>query len=152
MPGVPHTIASMPTFSGVPFFGMDEMHLIGEGISKLVYSLLNPLKNKDFRGQSGYSFELSGRPARTTIMANIIKYIGLSKATVPPSFEGRWDGHFEKYRSVDWEDFFSVAVPCIFLQYIANDLAKIKLMAVVNGCNRSMDREISLLDINKIKR
>ncbi|KAG1439743.1 hypothetical protein G6F56_012190 [Rhizopus delemar] len=37
MPGVPWIITSSATFSGFPFFAMDEMHLIGGGLSKLVF-------------------------------------------------------------------------------------------------------------------
>lgn len=151
MPGVSLTITSMPTFCGISFFFMDEMHLIAYGIGKLVFSLLNPKRSAAYRGEIGYCFDLLEPSADTTVMGNVSKYISLSKPTVPQIFEGCWEGSFGSYHAVDWEDFLSIVVPCIFLQYVSDVRAKKAIMDVINGCNRSMAREISSAEVTKIK-
>ena len=138
MPGVSPVITSMPTFSGVPFFIMDEMHLIGRGMGCQIYVMLNPTKNLRFRGLLGYSFTLVTGFTGPQIMEMVGRYIRLSKATMPRCFEGSWDAPSGHYRAVDWEDFSSAVVPGIFLQYIADDITKKMVMCLVNGCNRSM--------------
>ncbi|KAG1442091.1 hypothetical protein G6F56_011209 [Rhizopus delemar] len=81
MPGVPWIITSSATFSGFPFFAMDEMHLIG--------------------GEHGYCFELLRLPGDLSVMEAVAKYMHLSRATMPPCFEGCWESCFKNYRAVD---------------------------------------------------
>ncbi|KAG1451900.1 hypothetical protein G6F56_007965 [Rhizopus delemar] len=86
-------------------------------------------------------------------MTRISDHIRLSKKTIPPSFEGCWDGNFtSRTRAVDWQDFLKSVVPCIFLNYIEEDTAKHALTSLVSGCNRSMAREISTQDLVAIRR
>ncbi|KAG1440267.1 hypothetical protein G6F56_011995 [Rhizopus delemar] len=113
IPGVSPLITSMPTFTGPYFFGMDEMHMIALGIGKLTHRMLNLPKSHVFRGPSGYAFQLVRYLSNASIMTRIFNNIRLSKKTIPPSFEGCWDGNFTSYtRAVDWQNFLSSVVPC----------------------------------------
>ena len=143
MDGVSSVITSMPTFSGPFFFGMDEMHLIARGIGSQVYHTIKEDGHAKEGGTLAYAFAFVAGYG----MADVAKYMELSQATIPECFEGCFDGCFGTYRAVDWEDFLATVVPCIALQYIASNLAKIKLMDLINACNISMARELRASDL-----
>lgn len=85
------------------------------------------------------------------IMAKIAMYIHLSRETIPPFFEGCWEGPSGFYRAIDWEDYLSVILPCVVLQFIADPIAKKMIMSLVNGCNWSMQRKITAEDLDVIQ-
>ncbi|KAG1438962.1 hypothetical protein G6F56_012457 [Rhizopus delemar] len=128
---VPQLFSSIITFSGVPFFAMDEMHLIARGIAKLVYDLINPAINTKFR-------EIGDR-------------IKESRGTIPRIFEGGWTDHFGAYRAVDWQDFLGVAMPLIVCPNFVRSTTDKAVMDLVNGCNRALSHELDTNDILKLE-
>ena len=150
MPGVPSLITSLETFSGVSFFGMDEMHLLSHGVGRLVFEILNPAFNGIFKpdNASNYTFEL----ARVSNFRVFGQYIKESRETVPPSFEGAWNENFGAYRAVDWQDFLLVAVPLIVGPRIQKRSAFNAIMNLVNGCSRALSKELTEEDVEKLDR
>lgn len=154
MPGVPSLITSLRTFSGVPFFGMDEMHLISRGIGQLLFSMLEPRSNSKFRVESAdnYTFQFRRLRNSTITMTTIGQQIKLSKPRVPLLFEGCWDDQFGLYRAVDWQDFLTVVVPLIILSCLEDDNAKEHIMNLVNGCILALERVLSSADLIEMER
>lgn len=144
---MPRLFSSIVTFSGVPFFAMDEMHLISRGIAKLVYDLINPAINTKFKGtNSQYTFAMGIN------IKQIGDHIKESRGTIPRIFEGGWTDHFGAYRAVDWQDFLGVAVPLIVCPNFVRSATDKSVMDLVNGCNRALSHELDVNDILKLER
>lgn len=153
MVGIPRLLSSLSTFSGVSFFGMDEMHLIARGIGKLVYLLLDPTSSSKFKGSNSdrYTFQFRPRTNGRITMKNIGQLIVQSRPRVPASFEGSWDDRFDLYRAVDWQDLLTVIVPTVIVPHLSSEVAKVRLMNLVNGCIIALQRSVTAADLIKLK-
>lgn len=155
MPGVDPLVSSLPTFSGTPFFLGDEMHLIGRGISTLVYNLLNPQKNEKFKtcsivNSANYTFQLSSD--NKNIFGVIDSRVNNSRVDIPSAFEGTWSSSVGISRAVDYLDFLLYIVPTIMIPLIKNDHCKSVLMNLVDGCSIALQWRISAADIVKMRK
>ncbi|KAG1436752.1 hypothetical protein G6F56_013422 [Rhizopus delemar] len=113
--------AELPSFSGVSFFGLDEMHLIAHGIGKHVYELIIA----NIKGSSNIFYTDENKRQKKDsytfhFTAEEIKKMGealeQSRSTIPTSFQGSWDNIFAKIdgtRAVDWLDFLLHVVPIV---------------------------------------
>lgn len=156
MSGAPSLLTDIPTFDGVSFFLGDEMHLIGRGISALVYNLLNPkscAKFKSLDSTKKYTFELK---FETKTQQEIMEMIGSltkeSRRYIPPAFEGNWEGIGGFSRAVDYVDFLLYVVPTIVLPLVKSRPAQMALMNLVNGCSIALQWSISPADVIKMDR
>lgn len=151
---MPHLFTSLSTFSGAPFFGMDEMHLVARGIGQLLFDLLHHRNNSKFQVEASndYTFQFDQRKSPVAIMAEVSLYIGRSTSTVPRTFEGRWNDRLDNYRAVDWQDWLLYIIPTIVLQYIDNEQTKKAIMNLVNGCVMSLERELTADDLVRLDR
>ncbi|KAG1436883.1 hypothetical protein G6F56_013365 [Rhizopus delemar] len=93
--------AELPSFSGVSFFGLDEMHLIAHGIGKHVYELIMA----NTKGSSNIFYTDENKRQKKDnytfhFTAEEIKKMGealeQSRSTIPTSFQGSWDNIFAK--------------------------------------------------------
>lgn len=144
MNGVSEILYSLPTFSGVPFFFLDEMHLFG-GVAQLVFKIIDYRTRNRYIGEKGdrwYLFNLVPSLASNTGMATLNAIIKKCATKIPEIFEGSFQASFKNYRSVDWQNFLCVIIPNILLHHMVNSRAKDALMNLVNGCNLALRREI----------
>lgn len=145
MEGVSRLISTLRTFTGTPFFLLDEMHLIGGGIAKQFYRMINPSTKHSYMGTTGqlfYSFRLSNEFSTATCMAKIREHVVLCADKVPRLFEGSLKAAYGHYRAVDWQLFLLAVIPNIVLPFFVEDGAKNALMNLVNGCNLALNREL----------
>ncbi|KAG1463916.1 hypothetical protein G6F56_005190 [Rhizopus delemar] len=155
MRGVSDIVSSLPTFSGVPFFCLDEMHLIGGGIAVLVFKFICPTSRHSFLGPGGYIryfFRLNRELRSATGMLTLHKKIKKCPAKVPPSFKGSFQTKFNNYRAVDWQIFLLVVDPNILLPYIHQKKAEDSFMCIVNGCSLALNRTISKSQLRRMRR
>ncbi|KAG1494880.1 hypothetical protein G6F46_007892 [Rhizopus delemar] len=150
---VPELLASLPTFYGVEFFGIDEMHLIGRGVGHLIFNILNTSCNGSYIIESGstYSFRLKNPLRRTNGMTLVQRQMEVCASKVSPIFEGSFHASFDRYRAVDWQNFLCVIVPNIILPYVVEYEAKKALMCLINGCNLALRRTLKEEDVRKME-
>lgn len=154
MRGVSEVISSIPTFSGVPFFCLDEMHLIGGGVAHLVFRFFDYSTRSNYLGTKGpteYSFRLDALLQPRKGMETLHDLIKKCASKVPKSFEGSFKAKFSFYRAVDWQNFLLVVIPNIMLRHIIQREAKDALMNLAKGYNLALRRELTGRDLNRIK-
>ncbi|KAL7309269.1 hypothetical protein PS15m_011378 [Mucor circinelloides] len=156
------------TFTGVEFFLGDEMHLLGQDLSKLLFNMLNPRTADNFlpltppSPSSSLSSE-SQPPFYTFRMFNsssnhfktvIGGLISKSKRTIPPTFDGCWDPNFDYHRSVDYLDFLLFVTPKIIVvdKFVDNRARNNALMAMINGCSLALQWSITKAEIDQMDR
>lgn len=155
MRGLSEVISSIPTFSGVPFFCLDEMHLIGGGVAHLVFKFFDYSTRSKYlgtRGPTEYSFRLDDLLQPRKGMETLHGLIKRCASKVPKSFEGSFKAKFAFYRAVDWQNFLLLAIPNIMLMHIVQIEARDALMNLVKGCNLSLRRELTERDLIRIKK
>ncbi|KAG2195138.1 hypothetical protein INT47_007002 [Mucor saturninus] len=107
------------------------------GLGTLVYTLLDPKKNKKFRefitNDAHYIFGLNARD--DTIIKMIDKKVKQNRVYIPSAFEGTWDGGVGIGRAVDYLDFLLYIVRTIVLPLVQNNETKCALMELVEGCS-----------------
>ncbi|SAL96241.1 hypothetical protein, partial, partial [Absidia glauca] len=151
-------VASLNTFSGPHFFGLDEMHMIGHGLAKMLFTLFQPVKKNDMSNDRDkrrynttfdYPFSLDDLE---------IKSVGndmlLSRPNIPLSFfHGNWD-NIEKHqsaRAVDWMDFLLFVVPTLVIPSVHLSIAREKLNNLIISVHLCLSWELSPSDILFIK-
>ncbi|KAF1802029.1 hypothetical protein V8B55DRAFT_1594202 [Mucor lusitanicus] len=92
---------NLNTFTGVEFFLGDEMHLLGQGLGKLVFNMLNPITADKYvprRTPSSsslsppqYPFRMQDSSANYFKAAIIGPLVQESSRTVPSTFDRCWD-------------------------------------------------------------
>lgn len=145
MRDVSSLITSLRTFTGAPFFLLDEMHLIGGGIAKQIYRMINPSARQSFMGSSGYAlycFRLIPEYSAASCMTKIRDQIIRCADKVPKTFEGSLKAAYGHYRAVNWQLFLLVVIPNVVLPNFVEEGAKAALMNLVNGCNLALNREL----------
>lgn len=154
MKGVPHSIASLPTFTGAEFFLCDEMHLIARNISKLVQDLIFE-PNKFLQGEleDDYCFNLRSGVQKEALLRQTSEYMIASREFIPPTFEGNWSGaNIGPLRAVDRQDILLYVIPTMVLQHLENDEAKTAIMNLVNGCTIALQWSITNVQLRKMNR
>lgn len=144
----PSIFSMLPSFSGSPYFALDELHLIGHGIAKHIYQLitvdLSPTKNTHFF----YTYQ-DGSLARSNfpfyIKRSDLKLLGQtienSRKHIPVSFDGSFDnfiGNTEGVRAVDWLDFLLYVVPTLVVPLVRGTACKKALLSLVRGISISL--------------
>jgi hypothetical protein len=155
MPGVPSLFTDLPTFSGVPFFFLDEMHCIAKNIGTLVYSLIDPGHFNKFKGDnesmySDYLFAFKDNVDITTIMQDINNMIVAARPTIPTNFQGTWDKMPSFYRAIDFLDYLLYIIPSIVIPLLKFEDAKKALMDLVSGCSIALQWRITSRELTEM--
>jgi hypothetical protein len=158
--------AVLPNIISPSFWGLDELHLIHEGIAVMIQDLIlannTPKANKyaythsksdlddsDFDAPE-YTFTLS-----KTIMTQLGQHIELNKTNLPASFLGSWQNITESragFRAVDFGDVLIFANPCIIAPLFERAEVRTALIMISRACELSMLWELNSADIDEIKR
>jgi hypothetical protein len=150
-------IAFISPFHGPSFFALDEMHLLGHGLSKHLVALFSPFNKNNFvpskARKSIYPFYV---PDKTLVKAG--QQMRLSRRTIPTDhFSGNWDDIIARPgRAVDWLDFLLYIVPTLVIPRIsdapAGRIAKEKLNNLMIACHLCLQHEITKDEISFVKR
>ena len=149
----PNIFARLPTFNGSSFYGLDEMHLIGLGIGKLIHALI-VLSNTETDTTKYYSKNADGSfqkdqfpfslPKRDVLLAG--KCIEASRSKIPVSFQGSWDNLIQKTagaRAIDYIDFLLYVVPTLLVPLLPMAPARKALLSLVKGCSIALQWDLN---------
>ncbi|CAO3669755.1 unnamed protein product [Rhizopus stolonifer] len=149
----PTVFSMIPSFKGVEFFGLDEMHLLSN-CGKFVYELVSPKFNKRFCNEqlpNKYPFHL---PIEKRLV--IAESLARSRSTIPLSFSGSFeklnDNTKHLYRSIDWIDFLCEVVPTIVAPLFSNPHTRMALTSLSMTCKMANQFEITASELASIKR
>ena len=122
----PNIFCKLPSFASSSFYGLDELHLFGQGIAKFIRLLIvkvnqAPSENTTVFGKSSdgsfnmsnYTFKLSKKQ-----LEDIGNCIEASRGKIPVSFQGSWDNLVKKIDgdwAVDFLDFLLYVVPTLIV-------------------------------------
>ena len=139
---------SLPTFTGVTFFGLEELHLFGQGIAKHVYKLLtvpyrpsNSCSNVIGDDIKKYTFYISKNK-----LIEIDTLVNASRETIPSTFDSKWKDSVAVYhgnRAVDWMGIFLHMIPTLFVPVLVNKAAKCPLLCLVRACSIILKWEVN---------
>jgi hypothetical protein len=134
--------STLSTYTGSVFFGLDEMHMVGRGIGKLVYDMLTvditktkkffyKYPNGDFEVDA-YSFYVP-----KSILLQVGTAIEETREFIPLSFDGSFQDVIRKTRgtrAVDWLDFLLFIVPTLIVPNLSSRRAKQAMLRLCRGC------------------
>ena len=150
----PTSIASLSTFSGSPFYALDEFHLLAEGISTQFRRLIHYQDCLQYIPKScsseDYTFAYKDKVKVAQMEDVISNAIVKSAKYVPTSFQGSWSKTNGYYRGVDWLDYLLYAIPTIVIPYLRHESTKIALMRLINGCTLALQWNITARDVSKM--
>ncbi|KAG1452576.1 hypothetical protein G6F56_007781 [Rhizopus delemar] len=134
------------SFTGIEFFGLDEMHLIGN-MAKQIHRMLTPIDRKKYMpkhlNENDYPL-LLGHQAFTLIEQDMNDF----RRRIPLAFSGCFKGITEKptksYRSVDWINFLAYVIP--LLVHVPNQKA---VLAFVRACTLALQWNITESEIDE---
>ncbi|KAI8968632.1 hypothetical protein BDB01DRAFT_733094 [Pilobolus umbonatus] len=140
----PTIFASLPTFCGSSFFGLDEMHLLGQGIGRFVLKLIVPKYNVSFRPRNvdkAYTFFVDKKELEAA--GHQIKE---SQKHIPTSFQGSWDNLIQKVdgaRAIDFIDFLLYVIPTLIVPLLEGEIVKKVLLSLVRGCSIALQWDLT---------
>ncbi|OAD71018.1 hypothetical protein PHYBLDRAFT_148233 [Phycomyces blakesleeanus NRRL 1555(-)] len=145
----PNIFARLPTFTGSSFYGLDEMHLIGHGIGKLVHKLIvlsntTTSTNNYYPRTADGSLLLKDRYTFSLQKKDVLsagQCIELSRSKIPVSFQGSWDNLMlktEGTRAIDYIDLLLYVVPTLLVPLFTKVATQKALLALVRGCSISL--------------
>ncbi|SAM09683.1 hypothetical protein [Absidia glauca] len=147
-------VARLPTFTGPHFFGLDEMHMIGHGLSKMLLALFQPSQSNpmvvDGDNRRNYPFFLG-----PLMMSSVGQDMLCSQPDIPESFfNGIWDD-IDKYpgsaRAVDWMDFLLFAVPTLIVPSLHHSDARQVINNLIKSIHLCLSWKLSSARISFIK-
>ncbi|KAI8967320.1 hypothetical protein BDB01DRAFT_734017 [Pilobolus umbonatus] len=143
----PSIFSQLPSFSGGPFFGLDEMHLIGGGISKLILEMITVDNETNSRTRSKFFYiDQDGDKISDNYPFFISRSDLVKIATIPVSFQGGWENIINKsagVRMVDYVDFLLYAVPTIVCPFIRDRATCKALIALSTACSLALQWNIT---------
>lgn len=140
------------------------MHLIGGGISKLVYELITvdlntatKKKSKFFHVNNDLSRNVNDYPffIPKQDLLTVGECLTDSRKRIPVSFQGGWENIFKKNegtRMVDYIDFLLYAVPTIIVPKIKKEETRIALLSLSKGCNLALQWTIDDAMIKRMEK
>jgi hypothetical protein len=155
-------VASLQTFSGPHFFGLDEMHLLGHGLAKVIFNLCQPISKNIYANARDtyrhnttpdYPFSLDDHNTKYNI-TKIGKDMLSSKPDIPLSFfHGNWDNieQHQSARAVDWMDFLLFVVPTHIIPSLHHPEAREKLKNLIISIHLCLRWELCESDIRFIE-
>ncbi|SAM06215.1 hypothetical protein [Absidia glauca] len=122
----------MESFLGPEFWGLDEMHLLGHGQSKLIYGMLDQKYN-----HVGCAMKLAPFNFGPNVtLAKIGVAMEKSRPFVPSVFSGNRSDvskHHGNYRAVDWYDFLLFVAPTLVTPYLHDQASAYAVNCLVQG-------------------
>lgn len=162
---------SLPSFTGPTFFGLEELHLLGQGVAKHVYELLTvslrkghnhavkllykptdkELKEKNLcKSEWPYTFHIAPQN-----LDELGKLVEKSRETIPSTFASKWENPITQSggnRGVDWLDFFLYIVPTLFVPALTNKDARRPLLCLSKACAAALKWEITESDLRRLEK
>ena len=142
----PSIFSTLPSFTGVTFFGLEELHMFGQGIAKHVYELLttayrhNTCHKLIVTEKKKFPFFIS-----KISLLKIDALVNLSRETIPSTYDSKWKNpvvNIGGIRGVDWLDIFLHMVPTLFVPALVNKAAQRPLMCLVRACSLVLKWEV----------
>lgn len=141
----------LPSFSGSSFYGLDEMHLLGQGIGRFIYDIIVKVnktndtsyyaKKQNIFNKDGYTFKVP--KAQLDLVGACITS---SRASIPVSFQGSWDNLIEKTdgaRAIDFLDFLLYVVPTLLVPLFPRTAVRKALIMLSRGCAIALQWELT---------
>ncbi|CAO3618584.1 unnamed protein product [Mucor hiemalis] len=139
---------TLPSFCGTFFHPLEEMHMLGHGIGKLIYRLL--VKTNQGNEHLYFHNDKSAKHYPFTIDKKQLlaagKSIDASRAHIPVSFQGSWDNIINKLdgvRAVDYLDFLLFVVPTLLVPLLQKNKTRTAVMNLVQGCSIALQWELT---------
>ncbi|KAG2214179.1 hypothetical protein INT45_009563 [Circinella minor] len=136
--------SELPTFHGATFFPIDIMHLLGLGIGKQLWSII----------QGTYVAETCPLYLSNAEQELIGTRIASSRSLTPSSFSGDYgDISFQSgfYCAVDWIHFVLYIVPTIILEFFTDEKTRKALIDLSNIYRYGFSREIDHDEISCLR-
>ncbi|KAF7720912.1 hypothetical protein EC973_005780, partial [Apophysomyces ossiformis] len=149
----PVPFAHLRSFTGSLFFGLDEMHLLGHGLARLLWNLL--LNDKQKFGDNTITEQYPFKLKRGVTLRMIGDAVQSSRQYMPTAFQSKWNniatdsGH---YRAVDWLDFLLYVVPTIVVDSLELDETRFAVLKLILACQISLQWEITAADLSTVER
>ncbi|KAI8098863.1 uncharacterized protein BX664DRAFT_254329, partial [Halteromyces radiatus] len=150
-------VTFLNTFEGPSFFGLEEMHLLGHGLTKQLKDLFGspnvnemiPDRNVAGGAWKTFPFFLDGIK-----LVNVGEAMLSSRCNIPSEvFGGNWDDIFaRKGRAVDWMDFLLFVVPTLILPHMLDKKAQEVMHDMLLACHLCLRWEIRPYDLSFIRR
>ncbi|KAI8969555.1 hypothetical protein BDB01DRAFT_732242 [Pilobolus umbonatus] len=149
----PSIFSLLPTFNGSSFFGLDEMHLLGQGMGRFLVELIvevnkSPRNSHILHGvkdgasnMDGYTFKVDHQK-----LAAAGKMIEESRRKIPVSFQGSWDNLISRTsgaRAIDFLDFLLYVVPTLIVPLFEDKNVRLALLKLVRGCAIALQWELT---------
>lgn len=142
------------SFTGIEFFGLDEMHLISN-MTKQIYRMLTPMDRKKYIPEN---LNENDNPFLLSHQAFTLIEQGMndSRRRIPLAFSGCFKGITEKstksYRSVDWIDFLVYVIPTLVVPLLVHIPTQKAVLALVRACTFALQWNITESEIDEIHR
>lgn len=137
---------SLKSFGGVAFFGLEEMHLFGQGHARLLWSLFED-EHANEQAQ-GPVFALCQQ-----VLQEVGQAIRSSSGNMPTSFSLSFVGparNPSSLRAVDWIDILLVIYPTIVAERLESEAARKALLTLVHACSLAVQWKITQNDLQLI--
>ncbi|ORY90559.1 hypothetical protein BCR43DRAFT_509032 [Syncephalastrum racemosum] len=145
----PCMFASLPSFHGATFFGLDELHSIAQNIGSHIWKMICD----DFGVPSDNPFVLTKADRGRIGLA-----LSASLATLPLGLDGAVNDLFNKPKSargVDWIDFLLYVVPTLVFEHLKHKgISQNALKAIiklVTGCALATEWDISEFEVTEME-
>jgi hypothetical protein len=152
----------LDTFSGFPFFNLEEMHLIGHGIAHHLFDLSAVTLRGDTKHVSlyrkseeekdedyGYTFDIPKQD-----MIRIGYLMSESRSTVPTTFNSKWEnqtGGYVANRAVDWHDVIIHQFGTMIVPLYVHEATKVAVLALIRALKLSLQWRITEQDVVQIE-
>lgn len=163
---------SLPSFTHPTGFALEDLHLVGQGLAKHVFDLLTVSMNKSYNKCIALRYtpsqdeledegiaSASNWPFTFDIpkekLIEIGKLVELSRATVPSTFNSKWENPIEQSggnRGVDWIDFLLYMVPTVFVPALEHDHARKPLLFLTKVCAVALKWRVTQDDLSMMKK
>ncbi|KAG2191239.1 hypothetical protein INT47_012016, partial [Mucor saturninus] len=135
-------ISALPSFCGSSYYGLDEMHLLGQGIGRFIFDVIVKVnqssdtsyysKKQGNFNKDAYTFKVSKKQLEL-----VGDCITKSRANIPVSFQGSWDNLLSKIdgaRAINFLDFLLYVVPTLLVPLFEKKSVRKALLMLTRGC------------------
>ncbi|KAG2193951.1 hypothetical protein INT47_003521 [Mucor saturninus] len=143
--------SALPFFCGSSYYGLDEMHLLGQGIGRFIFDVIVKVnqsndtsyysKKKGNFNKDAYTFKVSKKQLEL-----VGDCITKSRANIPVSFQGSWDNLLSKIdgaRAIDFLDFLLYVVPTLLVPLFEKTSVRKALLMLSRGCAIALQWELT---------
>ena len=148
----------MPSFNGPAYFGLEEMHLFGQGLGKTLFDLITISLKKSYNSSLKLiesDPELFPFYIEKQNLIEIGMLIENLKTTVPVSFNSKWVNPVKNSggnRTVDYFNFSLYQLPTCFVPFFVNKRSKKSVLNLVKACQLCLKWSIMSEELKTIKK